>query len=126
MRRDARLARHRFHLIDAGRFTSSLAPESKGKPDLELLTYLHGAGRSETEKWLARSRSSIGRRSTVDFAKDLLLGRPGAAAPAARAALAAWGSRVAAARVIPALVGGQRRRGAILSSPTGAAGRTRG
>ena len=54
---DARLARHRFHLIDAGRFTSALAPESKGKPDLELLIYLHGAGRSETEKWLARSRS---------------------------------------------------------------------
>ncbi len=79
--RDARLARHRFHLIDAGRFTSALAPESKGKPELELLLYLHGAGRSETEKWLARSRSSVGRRSTVDFAKDLLPGRPGAAAP---------------------------------------------
>ena len=53
---DARLARHRFHLIEAGRFTSALAPESKGKPDIELLTYLHGAGRSETEKWLARRR----------------------------------------------------------------------
>ena len=78
---DARLARHRFHLIDAGRFTSALAPESKGKPELELLLYLHGAGRSETEKWLARSRSSIGRRSTVDLAKDLLPGRAGAAPP---------------------------------------------
>lgn len=78
---DARLARHRFHLIDAGRFTSALAPESKGKPELELLLYLHGAGRSETEKWLARSRTDIGRRSTVDLARDLLPGRPGAAAP---------------------------------------------
>jgi NTE family protein len=78
---DARLARHRFHLIDAGRFTSALAPESKGKPELELLLYLHGAGRSETEKWLARSRSSIGRRGTVDLAKDLLPGRGGAAPP---------------------------------------------
>jgi NTE family protein len=77
---DARLARHRFHLIDAGRFTSALAPESKGKPELELLLYLHGAGRSETEKWLARSRADIGRRSTVDLARDLLPGRPGAAA----------------------------------------------
>ena len=75
---DARLARHRFHLIDAGRFTSALAPESKAKPELELLTYLHAAGRSETEKWLARSRSGIGRRSTVDFAKDLLPGRAAA------------------------------------------------
>jgi NTE family protein len=79
--RDARLARQRFHLIDAGRFTSALAPESKGKPELDLLIYLHDAGRSETEKWLARSGASIGRRSTVDFAKDLLPGRPGAAAP---------------------------------------------
>jgi NTE family protein len=78
---DARLARHRFHLIDAGRFTGALAPESKGKPELELLLYLHGAGRSETEKWLARSRSDIGRRSTIDLARDLLPGRPGAAAP---------------------------------------------
>ena len=79
---DARLARHRFHLIDAGRFTGALAPESKGKPDLELLLYLHAAGRNETDKWLARSRASVGRRSTVDFAKDLLPGRTGAAAPA--------------------------------------------
>jgi NTE family protein len=82
---DARLARHRFHLIDAGRFTGALAPESKGKPDIELLTYLHGAGRSETEKWLARNLSSIGRRATVDFTKDFLAGRseptPPSAAP---------------------------------------------
>jgi NTE family protein len=69
---DARLARHRFHLIEAGRFTSALAPESKAKPELELLIYLHGAGRSETEKWLARSRRSIGWRSTVDLAKHFL------------------------------------------------------
>jgi NTE family protein len=73
--RDARLARHRFHLVDAGRFTGALAPESKGKPDLELLTYLHGAGRSETEKWLARNRASIGRRATVDLVGDMMAGR---------------------------------------------------
>ena len=69
---DARLARHRFHLIEAGRFTSSLPPESKGKPEIELLTYLHAAGRSETEKWLARHRRSIGWRSTVDLARHFL------------------------------------------------------
>jgi NTE family protein len=84
--RDARLARHRFHLIDAGRFTGALAPESKGKPDLELLTYLHSAGRSETEKWLARSLASIGRRATVDFARDFLGGRADAAMPPAKSA----------------------------------------
>jgi NTE family protein len=69
---DARLARHRFHLIEAGRFTSALAPESKAKPELELLLYLHGAGRSETEKWLERCRRSIGWRSTVDLRKHFL------------------------------------------------------
>lgn len=69
---DVRLARHRFHLIEAGRFTAALSPESKGKPEIELLTYLHGAGRSETEKWLARNASSIGSRSTVDLARHFL------------------------------------------------------
>jgi NTE family protein len=69
---DARLARHRFHLIEAGRFTSSLPPESRGKPDIELLTYLHGAGRSETEKWLARHRGSIGSKATVDLVRHFL------------------------------------------------------
>jgi NTE family protein len=69
---DARLIRHRFHLIEAGRFTAALAPESKSKPDLELFTYLHGAGRGETEKWLARNGARIGRRSSVDLARHFL------------------------------------------------------
>jgi NTE family protein len=69
---DAHLARHRFHLIEAGRFTAALAPESKAKPDIELLTYLFNAGRSETEKWLARNRASIGRKATVDLAAHFL------------------------------------------------------
>ena len=80
---DARLARHRFHLIDAGRFTGALAPESKAKPDLELLTYLHGAGRSETEKWLARNQASIGRRATVDLGRELTAARSDSAASTA-------------------------------------------
>ncbi len=79
---DVRLARHRFHLIEAGRFTAALAPESKGKPDIELLTYLHGAARSETEKWLARHRASIGARETVDLVRHFLTPRTGAAAAA--------------------------------------------
>ena len=75
---DARLARHRFHLIEAGRFTGALAPESKGKPDLELLLYLCAAGRSETEKWLARHRSRRRGTSSVDLAQQFLAPRPGA------------------------------------------------
>jgi NTE family protein len=73
---DARLAQHRFHLIEAGRFTAALAPESKVKPDMELLTYLHGVARLETEKWLARYRSSVGTKSTIDLAKHFLAARP--------------------------------------------------
>jgi NTE family protein len=69
---DANLARHRFHLLEAGRFTAALSPESKAKPDLELLTYLHDAGRSEMSKWLARHRGSIGRTETVDLAAHFL------------------------------------------------------
>ncbi len=72
---EARLARHRFHLIEAGRFTAALRPESKTKPDLELLGYLHGAARSETEKWLTRNRASIGRRSSVDLVRHFLAPR---------------------------------------------------
>jgi NTE family protein len=69
---DARLARHRFHLIEAGRFTGALSLDSKAKPDIELLTYLHDAGRSETEKWLARNRGSIGQNATVDLGAHFL------------------------------------------------------
>ncbi len=69
---DARLARHRFHLIDAGRFTGTLAPETKGKPDMEMLTYLFNSGRSETEKWLARAKADVGARDTVDLARYFL------------------------------------------------------
>ena len=69
---DARLALHRFHLLEAGRFTGSLAPESKAKPDIELITYLFDAGRSETEKWLARHRDSLGRKETVDLGARFL------------------------------------------------------
>jgi NTE family protein len=62
-----RLAAHRFHLIDAGRYTSSLSDETKMKPDWGLLTYLHGAGRTQTHKWLHKNRARIGRRSSVDL-----------------------------------------------------------
>jgi NTE family protein len=81
---DAKLARHRFHLIDAGRFTGALAPETKGKPDIELLTYLHGAGRSETEKWLARAKNDVGVRDTVDLARIFLEPRATSAADTPR------------------------------------------
>jgi NTE family protein len=68
----ARLADHRFHLVDAGRYTASLSPETKLRPDQELLSYLHNAGRSETSKWLDRNQAHIGRRATVDLKSKFL------------------------------------------------------
>lgn len=66
------LARHRFHLIEAERYTATLSADSKMKPDLALLTYLHGAGRTEAGRWLDRHRQDAGRRSTVDLAAQFL------------------------------------------------------
>ena len=61
------LAKHRFHLIEAGRHTASLSDESKMKPDRALFVHLFGAGRDETSKWLDRHRSSIGRKDTAEL-----------------------------------------------------------
>ena len=81
--RYARLATHRFHLIEAGRYTGSLSADSTMKPDWSLLSYLFSAGRDEADKWLGRYRGSIGRRSTVDLkARFLSQGRSGQVAAA--------------------------------------------
>ena len=67
-----RLARHRFHLIEAGRYTAALSPETKLRPDRELLTFLYNAGRSETHKWLDRNLKAVGHRATVDLKSKFL------------------------------------------------------
>ncbi|MGI9404298.1 MAG: patatin-like phospholipase family protein, partial [Hyphomicrobium sp.] len=72
-----RLATHRFHLIEAGRYTGALSLDSTMKPDWRLLNYLHSAGRDEAEKWLSRHRSSLGRRSSVDLKARFLKGIDG-------------------------------------------------
>jgi NTE family protein len=70
--RTARLQRHRFHVIDAGRFTAGLSGQSKGKPDPALLSYLFAGGRSEATKWLGRCGDDIGRRDTAELGKRYL------------------------------------------------------
>lgn len=70
--RAGRIAAHRFHMIEAGRHTGTLAPESKMRPERALLTYLHNAGREEARRWLARAKTDIGKRSTVDLAARIL------------------------------------------------------
>lgn len=62
-----RLATHRFHLIEAGRYTSVLSDDSKMKADMELFAHLFGAGRTEADKWLDLNRRAVGRRETVDL-----------------------------------------------------------
>jgi NTE family protein len=66
------LASHRFHLVEAGRYTAALSDDSKMKPDLGLLTYLHGAGRTQAHKWLHTQRACVGRRSSVDLKERFL------------------------------------------------------
>ena len=65
----APLARHRFHLIDAAPVTASLSPATTMKPDWNMITFLHGAGRNETEKWLCKHASAIGKKETIDLQK---------------------------------------------------------
>ena len=65
----APLGRHRFHLIDGGPVTGTLNPETSLKPDWDMITYLHGAGRDHADKWLAVARSAVGRLETIDLAK---------------------------------------------------------
>ena len=65
----APLARHRFHLIDAAPVTASLSPATTMKPDWNMITFLHGAGRNETEKWLSKHASAIGKKETIDLQK---------------------------------------------------------
>ncbi|MDX2288629.1 MAG: patatin-like phospholipase family protein [Hyphomicrobiaceae bacterium] len=72
-----RLARHRFHMIEAGRYTSQLRPESKVKPDPDLLSHLFGAGRLEAGKWSERALVHVGRRESVDIVDRLLSPRLG-------------------------------------------------
>ncbi len=70
--RAERLARHRFHLIEAGRHTNALPPESKMRPERALLTYLHNSGREEARRWIARAKDQVGRRSSIDLAERFL------------------------------------------------------
>ena len=42
------------------------------KPDWGLFTYLHGAGRTETHKWLDRHRNDVGRRESARLGERIL------------------------------------------------------
>ena len=70
--RYAPLARHRFHLVDAGPVTGALSPETAMQADWSLMTYLHGAGRDAAGQWLAASLNDVGKRETTDLVRYFL------------------------------------------------------
>ncbi len=70
--RAERIARHRFHLIETGHHTATLAAETKMRADRGVLTMLHNAGRDEADRWLESNLASIGRTSTVDLGSRFL------------------------------------------------------
>ena len=68
----AMFGRHRFHVIDAGRYTSALSADSKGTPEKAMLAHLFRAGRTEAARWLENHGKDIGRRQTVDLKQRYL------------------------------------------------------
>jgi NTE family protein len=65
----SRIARHRFHVVQGGRYTSRLGAQSKTTPERAVLAFLFEAGRREMSRWLEQHRSDIGRRQSVDLRK---------------------------------------------------------
>lgn len=72
----SKLARHRFHMIEAGRHTRALPANSKMKPDWAMFKNLHGAGRQEAHLWIDTAWKSVGQRSTVDLRARFLAESP--------------------------------------------------
>ena len=64
----AKLRRHHFHIIEAGRHTSRLGQSTKMQADRAMVTALFEAGRADAKTWFETHRGDIGQRSTLDFA----------------------------------------------------------
>ena len=62
-----RYKQHRFHHIDGGEYLAALPLESKIRPDAKNLKTLFEAGQDHAERFLADSRSLVGKRSSVDL-----------------------------------------------------------
>ena len=62
-----RFAEHRFHLIDAGLHTQSLAPGSRLNPERKLILDLRNGGAHAAETWLEKHLGDVGTRATVDL-----------------------------------------------------------
>ena len=67
-----RVAQHRFHMIEAGSYLSSLPEMSKIRPDRATIDTLFEAGKREADGWMARHAEHVGKRESVDLAMRLL------------------------------------------------------
>jgi NTE family protein len=65
----ARIARHRFHVVQGGRHTARLGAQTKTTPERAVLSFLFEAGRREMSRWLEQHRADIGRRQSADLRK---------------------------------------------------------
>jgi NTE family protein len=65
----ARLARHRFHVVQGGRHTARLGAQSKATPERAVINFLFDAGRREMSRWLDQHHADIGRRQSADLRK---------------------------------------------------------
>ncbi len=63
-----RIREHRFHHIEAARYTEKLGHGSKMTPDWKMLSHLFECGRSAADAWLTEHATSVGRCQTVDLA----------------------------------------------------------
>ena len=76
-----RVAKHRFHMIEAGAYVARLPDVSRIRADRASIDGLFNAGKREAEGWIARHAGQVGHRETVDLAMRLL---PESAAPLAK------------------------------------------
>lgn len=64
---ERRIARLRFHLIEADELMSSLEHSSRYNTDSAFISMLREAGRAYTEAWLTTNLHHLGKRSSVDL-----------------------------------------------------------
>lgn len=63
---ERRLARTRFHAIEASELLGALESESKLAASLQFFEALRQLGRTHAQQWLATHASALGRRSSID------------------------------------------------------------
>jgi NTE family protein len=66
---ERRLARMRFHLVDAQDPLAALAPETRLIAHLPFLEHLRDRGRERAGAWLREHGAALGHRSSVDLAR---------------------------------------------------------